>query len=88
MKNNIFFTKQNYILILAGLAVSILGYVLMAGGGSEDPTKFNYEIFNTTRLTVAPFLIILGYVIVLIGIMKKFQSNDILESDTETKKKK
>jgi hypothetical protein len=70
------------------MAVSILGYVLMAGGGSEDPTKFNYEIFNTTRLTVAPFFVILGYVIVLIGIMKKFQSNDILESDTETKKKK
>ena len=66
------FGKENYIWMLIGLAVMALGFILMAGGKSPDPTKFNdNEIYSTTRITVAPFLIIAGLLIEIIGIMKK-----------------
>lgn len=87
MKNNIFFTKNNYILIAVGLIVSILGFAIMAGGGSEDPSVFNYEIFSDRHITYSTFLVILGFVIVLVGIMKKFQP-DVLESDNKEVKTK
>jgi len=90
MKKNIFFTKKNYILILAGLAVSVIGYILMSGGGSEDPNVFNYEVFSGRRITLAPFLVMAGYAIVLVGIMKKFRPDEKINSDLDltTKKKK
>ncbi len=63
-------------IILIGLAVNILGYLLMIGGGSEDPTKFDAnELFSTTRITVAPILIVLGFGIIIYGIMKKNKSS-------------
>jgi hypothetical protein len=44
----------------------------MIGGGSDDPTKFNAdEIFSTRRITVAPIVILAGFVVVLLGIMRK-----------------
>ena len=60
---NFVFTKKNYILLIAGLALIISGLILMIGGGSEDPTKFSYEIFNFQRLTLAPILIVIGFII-------------------------
>ncbi|HXC05885.1 MAG TPA: DUF3098 domain-containing protein [Bacteroidia bacterium] len=63
--------KENYFYLIAGVALVVLGFYLMHGGGSEDPTKFNPEIFSTRRITVAPILILCGYIVVLIGIMKK-----------------
>jgi len=63
--------KKNILLILAGLAVMILGYILMTGGGSQNPEEFSYEIFSTRRLTVAPILILIGFVIEIYGIMHK-----------------
>ena len=54
------FTKKNYILLISGLAFIISGLILMIGGGSEDPTKFSYEIFNFQRLTVQTHLEING----------------------------
>ena len=65
------FTKRNYILLIAGLAFIISGLILMIGGGSEDPTKFSYEIFNFQRLTLAPILIALGFIIEIFAIMSK-----------------
>jgi len=65
------FSKENYRLMLIGLAVMVIGFVLMIGGGSKDPNQFNPEIFNFQRLTLAPVLILTGYVIEIFAIMKK-----------------
>ena len=51
---------KNYILLLAGLIVIILGFVLMAGGGSDSPDEFNYAMFSWRRITLAPILVIGG----------------------------
>jgi hypothetical protein len=65
------FGKENYRLMLIGLVFIIVGFLLMIGGGSEDPTKFSPEIFSFRRLTLAPILILIGYVIEIFAIMKK-----------------
>lgn len=65
------FGKENYRLMLIGLGVIVLGFILMVGGGSADPNVFNEEIFNTRRLTIAPLLILAGYVIEIFAIMKR-----------------
>jgi hypothetical protein len=54
---------KNYILLLAGLIVIILGFVLMAGGGSDSPDEFNYAMFSWRRITLAPILVIGGFII-------------------------
>jgi uncharacterized membrane protein len=65
------FGKENYVLVLAGLALIALGFFLMAGGGSEDPNVFSEEIFSTRRITVAPIVILLGFAVEIYAIMKK-----------------
>ena len=85
MKNNISFTKQNYYIILVGLAIVIIGFMLMSGGGSENANEFNAEeLFSFRRITLAPIMVILGYVIVVIGIMKK-TSPAVITTDEESK---
>ncbi|HMR91001.1 MAG TPA: DUF3098 domain-containing protein [Chitinophagaceae bacterium] len=66
------FSKQNYLWMLAGLAVIALGMILMAGGKSTDPNVFNKdEVYSTTRITIAPILILAGLVIEIYAIFKK-----------------
>jgi hypothetical protein len=65
------FGKENYRLMLIGLALIVLGFLLMVGGGSTDPNKFNPEIFSFRRITLAPILILAGYVIEIFAIMKR-----------------
>jgi hypothetical protein len=65
------FGKINYILMLGGIALIILGFVLMIGGGSTDPKVFNESIFDTQRMTVAPILILLGFAVEIYAILKK-----------------
>ncbi len=70
------FGKENYMLMLIGLIVAGIGFFLMAGGKSADPKQFNpQEVYSTTRITIAPMLIILGFVIEIFAIMKKPKSN-------------
>lgn len=71
INNDFAFGKQNYILIIVGTALAILGYILMSGGGSDDPTVFSEELFSFRRMYVAPILILVGLVVVGWGIMKK-----------------
>lgn len=63
------FGKRNYIIMLVGLFVIALGFVLMAGGGSDDPTVFNEEIYNWQRIRLAPTLIIIGLGIEIYAIL-------------------
>ncbi len=65
------FTKENYILMIIGVVLLVLGYVLLIGGGSKDPDVFNYSLFNARRLIVAPILIVGGLCVEVYAIMKK-----------------
>jgi hypothetical protein len=65
------FGKENYRLMLIGLAFIVVGFLLMVGGGSTDPKVFNPEIFSFRHITLAPILILAGYVIEIFAIMKK-----------------
>lgn len=62
-------TPRGLKIIIAGLVVMIVGYILMTGGGSDDPQVFNYEMFNFRRLTLAPIVITAGMVTIVYGIM-------------------
>ena len=71
-KDNFVFGKDNRLFILIGFGVTLVGFLLMVGGGLDDPTKFEAdELFHPIRITLAPFLVILGYGVILFGIMKK-----------------
>lgn len=66
-----FFSKQNYILLIIGVLIVLVGFVLMSGGGSENPTEFNPDIFSGRRITLAPIVVLFGYMFVIYAIMKK-----------------
>ncbi len=66
------FGKENYMWMLIGVAVLALGFILMAGGKSADPNVFNAdEVYGTRRITIAPILVIAGFLIEIYAIMKK-----------------
>ena len=65
------FGRENYTLMLIGIAVIFLGFALMAGGGSEDPAVWDPSIFSARRITVAPILVIAGFIIEVFAITKK-----------------
>jgi hypothetical protein len=74
MENNnkpeFLFDKINYKILLIGLAVIALGFILMSGGGSEDPNFFNEEIFSFRRIRLAPAVVLLGFGITIYSILK------------------
>ncbi|MBR2855811.1 MAG: DUF3098 domain-containing protein [Bacteroidales bacterium] len=59
--------------LLVGLLVMVSGYILMSGGGSDDPEVFNYAMFDFRRIVAAPIVIILGIVIEIVAIMGVFK---------------
>ncbi|NML20529.1 DUF3098 domain-containing protein [Pseudoflavitalea sp. G-6-1-2] len=69
---NSLFGKENYVWIVAGIAVMALGIILMSGGKSNDPNVFNdSDVYSKTRITVAPILILLGLGIEVFAIFRK-----------------
>ena len=62
------FGKQNYILVLIGIALLALGFILMLGGGSNDPDVFNEQMFNFRRITLSTILILAGFVVEIVAI--------------------
>ena len=75
MKNNeqpqeFLFDKVNYKILLIGIAVIALGFILMAGGGSDDPTVFSEDIFNFRRIRLAPTTVLIGFGITVYAILK------------------
>lgn len=74
-KHTYLFGKQNYMMMLIGIGVIILGYILMSGGKSADPNVFNEsEIYSTVRITIAPIIVLLGLAIEGYAIMLKPKS--------------
>ena len=66
------FTKENYMWMLAGIIVMALGFILMVGGKSKDPNQFlRDEVYSFRRITVAPILILAGFVIEIFAIFRK-----------------
>lgn len=63
------FAKKNYYLLIAGVLLIGLGYLLMIGGGSDDPNVFNPEIFSFRRITLAPMVCLAGFVTIIVAIM-------------------
>ncbi len=71
-KNAFGFQPENYRLLLIGLAINVVGFLLMIGGGAEDPNSFNAdELFSARRITIAPLLIVVGYIVIMVAIMKR-----------------
>jgi glucose uptake protein GlcU len=63
--------KENFILIAIAVILIVVGFVLMSGGGSADHVTFNPDIFSTTRIVIAPVVTVIGYALVVVGLLKK-----------------
>lgn len=68
-KPNFIFGKKNYKFMFIGLACIAIGFILMSGGGSDDPNVFNPEIFNWRRIRLAPTLVLIGFGIQIYAIL-------------------
>ena len=66
-------TRRNYLLLAAGFAIIVLGFVLMAGGGSESPDEFDYAMFSWRRITLAPILVVGGFALEIFAITKRYE---------------
>ncbi|OGS73866.1 MAG: hypothetical protein A3F91_13815 [Flavobacteria bacterium RIFCSPLOWO2_12_FULL_35_11] len=71
IKSEFLFGKKNYVVMLIGLVFIGLGFILMAGGGSDNPEIFNAEMYNFRRIRLAPTLVIIGLGIEIYAIMAK-----------------
>jgi len=65
------FGKENFVLIAIAVLLIIIGFVLMSGGGAPDEVSFNPAIFSVRRIVVAPIVTVLGFGLVVVGILKK-----------------
>jgi hypothetical protein len=63
--------RSNYTLIAIGFGVVVLGFILMAGGGSDDPYGFNPEVFSFRRITLAPIVVLAGFAAIGWAIMRR-----------------
>lgn len=72
-KEKMAMTPKGLKYLLVGLLVMVSGYILMSGGGSDDPEVFNYAMFDFRRIVAAPIVIILGIVIEIVAIMGIFK---------------
>jgi len=68
-KGEFIFGKKNYKFMFIGIAFIALGFILMSGGGSDDPNVFNPEIFNFRRIRLAPVLVLIGFGIQIYAIL-------------------
>jgi Protein of unknown function (DUF3098) len=64
-------SKENYYLLIIGFVIILIGFFLMAGGKSDDPKKFSEDIFSFRRITLAPVVILFGFIFEIYAIMKK-----------------
>lgn len=67
--------RQNYLYLIIGFSIVILGFLLMSGGGSDDPAIFSEDIFSWRRITLAPTISLAGFVFIIWAIMKKPKRN-------------
>ena len=70
-KNKLLFGKRNYRFMIIGLFFIAMGFILMSGGGSDDPNIFNEEIYSFRRIRLAPMLVVTGFIIEVYAILTK-----------------
>lgn len=68
--------KENYKLLAIGFGIIVLGFLLMLGGKSEDPNEFSDAIFSFRRITLAPLIVLAGFIFEIWAIMKKPGAKD------------
>lgn len=66
------FSRKNYLLMLVGVVIIVVGFVLMSGGGEHTVTDFDESIFSFRRITLAPIVVIAGFAFEIYAIMKRF----------------
>jgi hypothetical protein len=69
-KHEFLFEKVNYKILLIGIGVIVLGFLLMSGGGSDDPNVFNDSVFDFRRIRLAPTTVLIGFGITIYAILK------------------
>lgn len=78
-KRDFAFGKENFILIAVAVLFIVIGFVLMSGGGTTDGVSFNPEIFSTRRIVVAPLVVMLGFLLMIAGILINSKSKEAAE---------
>ncbi len=86
-KRNLAFGKANYILLAVGMAVVIIGFILMSGAGSDE-TTFSADIFSVRRVKVAPVVCFLGFISIIYAIMRKPREDngELVNDETDSTK--
>ena len=69
------FGKRNYTIMIAGIIIILIGFILMAGGGSDDPNIFNEDIYNFRRIRLAPTIVLIGLAVEIYAIMANPKKN-------------
>ena len=82
IKTHFLFEKVNYKILLIGLGIIALGFILMAGGGSDDPNVFNEDIFSFRRIRLAPTIVLLGFGVTVYAILKNPNGNSAPAEET------
>ncbi|HBC77656.1 MAG TPA: DUF3098 domain-containing protein [Bacteroidales bacterium] len=75
-KHNFALGRENYKLLAIGFAIIVAGFLLMLGGKSDDPNVFNEKIFSFRRITLAPIVVLAGFIFEIWAIMKKPKNSD------------
>ena len=68
------FGAKNYALMAVGVLVIVVGFMLMSGGGNHTATEFDWSIYSKRRITIAPIVVLLGFVIEILAIMVRFNT--------------
>ena len=76
-KRDFAFGKENFILIAIAVVVIAIGFMLMSGGGAQDPAGFNPDIFSARRIVVAPAVTVIGFVLMIVGILKNSKNKEV-----------
>ena len=80
-KVHFLFDRENYMLMIGGVALIFIGFMLMSGGKSANPHEFHYdEIYSFRRITLAPIVILLGFAVEVVAIMKKPKDTEAANS--------
>lgn len=80
------FDKTNFILLIAGMAVVIIGFLLMSGAGSTE-TQFNPEIFSTRRIKVAPIVSFIGFIFMIYAVIRRPRKEELSLKESDNNKK-
>lgn len=78
-KRDFAFGKENFILIAVAVVCIAVGFMLMSGGGSTDGVSFNPDIFSGRRIVVAPVVTMIGFILMIVGILKNSKGKEVTE---------